>query len=148
MNSDQTPPPIHTRAFDSFYDQGMMHTLKAKMVLCHEGKCHITAPIRSETSQQHGFGHAGLAFSIGDSACGYAALSLQDANTEVLTSEMKIHLLAPAAGDHLIARAEVVRAGRRLIVTRSDVFAVAKDGKETMIATLLGTIVPVAVKPA
>jgi acyl-coenzyme A thioesterase PaaI-like protein len=61
----------------------------------------------------------------------------------VVTSEMKIHLLAPGRGARLIATGTVIRAGRRLVVARADVVAVAA-GRETPVATLLGTIVPVA----
>lgn len=126
----------------SFTQQGLMQTLGAEITEIEPGRCTITAPIRPETAQQHGFAHAGTSFALGDSACGYAALSLQEAGIEVLTSEMKIHLLAPATGARLEARGEVLRAGRRLVVARADVFA--KTGADSRhVATLLGTIVPV-----
>ena len=60
--------------------------------------------------QQHGAGHAGLAFSLGDSAAGYAALSVMAAGSEVMTVEMKINLLSPALGDRLVAEGRVLRA--------------------------------------
>lgn len=127
---------------DSFARQGLMRTLGAEIAEIGPGRCTITAPIRPETGQQHGFAHAGTTFALGDSACGYAALSLQEEGVEVLTSEMKIHLLAPATGARLVARGEVLRAGRRLVVARADVFAETDDGSRH-VATLLGTIVPV-----
>ncbi|WP_212524552.1 PaaI family thioesterase [Actibacterium sp. MT2.3-13A] len=127
---------------ESFSRQGLMRTLGAEIAEIAPGRCTITAPIRPETAQQHGFAHAGTTFAIGDSACGYAALSLQAPGIEVLTSEMKIHLLAPATGARLVARGEVLRAGRRLVVARADVFA--ETGEDSRhVATLLGTIVPV-----
>ncbi|WP_349760083.1 hotdog domain-containing protein [Rhodovulum sp.] len=43
----------------------------------------------------------------------------------------------------LIARAEVVRAGRRLMVVRADVHA-GQDTARRHVATLLGTMVPVS----
>jgi acyl-coenzyme A thioesterase PaaI-like protein len=61
---------------------------------------------------------------------------------EVVTSEMKIHLLAPARGTSLIARGNVVKGGRRLVIVTADVFAV-EDGQETHVAMLSGTMVPV-----
>ena len=64
---------------------------------------------------------------------------------EVMTVEAKINLLAPAKGEALIARAEVVRTGRRLSVVRADVFA-RENGVETCIAVLQGTMI--AVDPA
>jgi uncharacterized protein (TIGR00369 family) len=93
--------------------------------------------------QQQGFGHAGLTFSIGDSAAGYAALSLLSPDLDVLTAEIKINLLAPARGDLLIATGRVIKPGRRLMVVSAEVMA--QDGdKMTLIAILQGTMVPVA----
>ncbi|MGC9420800.1 MAG: PaaI family thioesterase, partial [Rhodovulum sp.] len=100
----------------SFARQGMMQSLGAGIVSVAPGTVEIAAPIRPEFGQQQGLAHAGFTFALGDSAAGYAALSLMEAGHEVVTSEMTIHLLAPAHGTRLIARGEVVRAGRRLMV--------------------------------
>jgi uncharacterized protein (TIGR00369 family) len=127
----------------SFARQAMMATLGAGLVAVEPGRVVIAAPILPAATQQHGVGHAGLTFALGDSAGGYAALSLQPEGVEVLTSEMKIHLLAPARGERLVATGTVLRAGRRLVIVRADVMAV-EAGRETLAATLLGTIVPVA----
>ena len=91
--------------------------------------------------QQHGFGHAGVTFSIGDSAAGYAALTKMEEHQEVLTSEMKIHLLSPADGKILKAVGSVLKTGKRLIIVKSDIYSI-KDEKEKMVATMLGTMVP------
>ena len=48
------------------------------------------------------------------SARNAAALSLMPANRGVLTAEMKINFLAPAAGDHIIARGKGLKAERTL----------------------------------
>ncbi len=45
---------------------------------------------------------------IVDSADGFEALPLFDAGDDVLTFEFKINLLAPADGEKLIARGQVV----------------------------------------
>ncbi len=123
----------------SFAAQGMMATLGARMVSVGGGACAIEAPIRPETGQQHGYAHAGLAFAIGDSAAGYAALSAMPEGSEVLTVEMKINLLAPASGERLIASGRVVRAGRRIVVAAAEVVA---EPSGRMVAILQGTMVP------
>ncbi|MFC2966480.1 PaaI family thioesterase [Acidimangrovimonas pyrenivorans] len=133
-----------SRVRSSFARQTMMQTFGAEIAALAPGRCEIVAPVLPLARQQHGVGHAGLAFSLGDSAAGYAALTLMPAEQEVMTAEIKINLLAPAAGDRLIARGEVVKAGRRLTVVRADVFA-ETAGKEKLIAILQGTMVPVAV---
>ncbi|MCU0912487.1 MAG: PaaI family thioesterase [Rhodobacteraceae bacterium] len=125
----------------SFAAQGLMVSLGAELVLLSAGCVSVAAPIRAETSQQHGFAHAGLTFALGDSAAGYAALSLMPDGAEVLTVEMKINLIAPAAGDRLVATGSVVRAGRRLVVVGAEVMAEA-SGQSRLVALLQGTMIP------
>lgn len=130
----------------SFARQGMMATLAAEILSVEPGRVTVGAPIRRETGQQHGFAHAGLGWTIGDSAAGYSALSLLPAGWEVLTAEMKTNLLAPAAGVRLIAEGRVVRAGKRLMVVASEVQAVSAEGGLRHVATMLGTMVPMPPK--
>lgn len=128
----------------SFARQGMMATLGAEIVALAPGACAIAAPIRPMTSQQHGYAHAGLGWTLGDSAAGYSALSLLPSGWEVLTVEMKINLLAPAAGRRLIAEGRVVRSGKRLMVVASELHAETADGARQHVATMLGTMIPLA----
>lgn len=130
------------RIAESFAAQSMMATLGAELAEVEAGAVTITAPILPGARQQQGFGHAGLTFSIGDSAAGYAALSMLPLDQEVVTAEIKINLLAPAMGERLIAKGRVIKPGRRLSVVTSEVFALA-EGQETLIAILQGTMVPV-----
>jgi acyl-coenzyme A thioesterase PaaI-like protein len=64
---------------------------------------------------------------------------------EVLTSEMKIHLLAPAQGTHLQAIGRVIKPGRRLVIVQAEVFAIDKDSR-TQVALMTGTMVPILPK--
>src|SRR6266550_2298976 len=72
--------------------------------------------------------------------CGYAAMTVVPASASVLTVEYKLNLVAPADGQRLIARGQVVRPGRTLIVTKADVFAI-NDDKETLCALMQQTII-------
>ena len=76
---------------------------------------------------------------IADSAAGYAAMTMVPGNASVLTVEYKTNFVAPADGEKLIARGQVVRSGRTLIVTKAEVFAV-KEGGETLCAVMQQTI--------
>lgn len=144
MTAAPRNPDFEATVRASFARQGFMTLLGVELVAVAPGTCTLVAPIRAETCQQHGYAHAGLAWSIGDSAAGYAALSLLAAGWEVLTAEMKINLLAPASGARLVAEGRVLRAGRRLIVVASDVFAEATDAPRRHVATLLGSMVPLS----
>jgi acyl-coenzyme A thioesterase PaaI-like protein len=57
----------------------------------------------------------------------------------VLTVELKVNLLAPAAGERFLARGRVVRAGRTLTVCRGDAVAFAGD-EERHVATMIATM--------
>jgi uncharacterized protein (TIGR00369 family) len=123
----------------SFNRQTFLHTLGARLTSIEPGRCTIELAARSDLCQQHGYLHAGVTTTIADVAAGYAAYSLMPADTSVLTLEFKINLLAPAKGERLIARAEVLKPGKRLTVVRSDVVAIA-GGRERLVATMLATM--------
>lgn len=126
----------------SFARQSMMKTLGASLEIHAAGKVTITAPIADHVLQQHGYAHAGLAFTLADSAAGYSALSIMPDGQEVLTVEMKINLLAPAAGERLVAEGRVVRPGKRLVVVAADVYAI-EGTQRRHCAILQGTMIPV-----
>ncbi len=130
----------------SFARQGLMTTLGARVETVAPGRVILRAPLRPESSQQHGAAHAGLTFAMGDSAAGYAALTLMPSDQEVMTAEIKINLLAPGKGEHLRATGRVIKPGRRLVVVSAEVHAI-DAGAETLIAVLMGTMVPVAALP-
>lgn len=145
MADTHTPPDpaaIETRIRDSFARQTMMRTLGAELGAIAAGRVSITAPIAPHVLQQQGAAHAALAFAIGDSAAGYAALTTLPEQTEVVTAEMKINLLSPAIGTRLIAEGRVIRPGRRIIAVTADVWAETGETRKH-IAMLMGTMVPV-----
>jgi uncharacterized protein (TIGR00369 family) len=142
MTFTPADPDFESRVRASFEKQKLMATLGAELARVEPGAIEIRLPIRDHISQQHGFVHAGAIASIADSACGYAAFSLMGADSGVLAVEFKINLLAPGAGDHLIARGRVVRAGRTLTICQADVFAVAGE-RETAVALMTATIMNV-----
>jgi uncharacterized protein (TIGR00369 family) len=126
----------------SFAAQPMMTTIGAELIEIGEGTVRIAAPIAPAFRQQQGYGHAGLTFTLGDTAAGYAALTAMAPGMEVLTAEIKVNLIAPARGERLIATGKVIKPGRRLVIVTSEVHA-EEDGKQTLIALFQGTMVPV-----
>ncbi|WP_341703939.1 PaaI family thioesterase [Ferrovibrio sp.] len=100
------------------------------------GQVKIAIDLRPDLTQHHGFGHGAIVGYMADTACAWAAAS---AVGDVVTSEYKLNLLAPAVGQRLTAVGSVVKAGSRQVVARADVFAV-KDGAEKIVATALATI--------
>ena len=129
---------MEARLRSSFAKQGLMQLVGASITRIAPGQVEISLAPKPELSQQHGFVHGGALTAIADSAAGYAALSLMPANSGVLTTEMKINFLAPAAGDHIIARGKVLKAGRTLSLVQTEIFAVMAD-QERLIAFLTAT---------
>jgi len=137
-------PPITATNFKerirtSFDKQSAMHLIRATIPVIEQGLTEIHLPHWDGIEQQHGFVHGGVVGMIADSAAGYAAMTMVPADASVLSVEFKMNMLAPADGDTLIARGEVVKAGRTLIVTKAEVFAVT-EGQEKMCALMQQTI--------
>jgi uncharacterized protein (TIGR00369 family) len=132
---------------DSFGRQLFMSTIGAEVTTVDRGRVEIRFPFSPTLTQQNGFVHAGAVTSILDSACGYAALSIASEDSEVLSVEFKVNLLAPGVGESFVARAVVKRAGKRLAVCTADAFAV-RAGEEKLIATMLATMMKMDSKAA
>ena len=132
-------PNYAERVRASFRLQQAMSLIGAEMALVEPGYVEIHLPHKAEITQQHGFIHGGVVGMIADSAAGYAANTLTPADTSVLTVEYKMNLVAPADGQHLVARGEVIKPGRTLIITRAEVFAI-RDERSTLCAIMQQTI--------
>jgi uncharacterized protein (TIGR00369 family) len=135
-------PDYAGRIARSFAKQGIMGTIGATLLRVDPGEVEIALPIAPAVSQQHGFAHAGAVATIADSAAGYAALTLMPPSVGVLTAEFKINLMAPAAGERLVATGRVVRAGRTLTVAQAEVMA-EQDGRRRPVALLTATLMAV-----
>lgn len=142
MTFDVPDPDFEHRIRMSFARQGLNARLGAVLGRVTAGQVEIEVPFSGGVSQQHGFFHGGVMGAIGDSACGYAAMTLTAANTEVLTIEYKVNFLSPAQGERLVARGRVTKPGRTVTVCHGDVFTVS-EGKEKLVATMLVTIMTV-----
>ena len=127
----------------SFARQAMMQTFGARIEDLGAGACTLSAPVLDLARQQHGVGHAALAFALGDTACGYAALTIMPEGAEVMTAEMKINLLRPNDGCRVVATGKVVKPGRRLVVVTGEVWTEDADRARRLIAVLQGTMAPV-----
>jgi len=98
---------------------------------------------RDLMSQHHGFVHGGVLGFVADSACAWAAGTLAG---DVVTSEYKIHFLAPAVGDRIIGRARVIKESRSIVVAQAEVFC-RTDDREKLVAIALSTLIRVDPKP-
>jgi uncharacterized protein (TIGR00369 family) len=137
---------VAARVRASFDRQGAMRLIGARLVTLRPGYCAIELPYRQDLTQQHGYVHAGIVSAIADSAGGYAGFTLFPDDAGVLTVEYKLNLIAPAAGERLVAEAQVVKPGRTLSITRGEVYAEA-GAKRTLCAIMQQTLIVLAGRP-
>lgn len=113
---------------------------KTEVLACENGYAELSMPFDQSMTQHHGYLHGALIGYLADTAISWSAGSVVG---DVVTSEFRVHILAPGKGESFIARGQVIKAGRRQVVSRADVFAVL-DGEEKLIAIATGTCIPVA----
>jgi uncharacterized protein (TIGR00369 family) len=107
------------------------------------GKVEIEIDLRPNMTQHHGQAHGAIIGYLADTVSAWAAASVAG---DVVTAEYKLNFLAPARGEKLWARGEVLRAGKRQVVVRADVYTTG-DGTDTLVAVALATIAPVGKAP-
>ncbi|RMH46209.1 MAG: PaaI family thioesterase [Alphaproteobacteria bacterium] len=145
-------PGWEARVAGSFARQSAMRSIGASIARLEPGAVDLrlqTDP--AAMGQQHGFIHAGVITAAMDSACGYAALGLMEAGSEVLTVEFKASFLAPARGRRFLCRGRVLRPGRTLTFCTAEALALgegqggddAAAGAGTPIATMTATMIRV-----
>jgi uncharacterized protein (TIGR00369 family) len=141
-------PAFEARVRASFARQRFMATIGARIERVAPGEVVLVVDARDDLVQQHGFLHAGVLAAVADSACGYAALTLMDPESAVLSVEFKINLLAPAAGESFLAGARVVRAGRTLTVCAAEVRPAGEGGAPgPPVAVMQATMMAVRDRP-
>jgi len=121
--------------------QGFSRLLGTELTGFDDGRAELALTLRDDHRQQNGFAHGGVIAYLADNALTYAGAAALG-GVPVLTLEMKINYLRPGIGERLIARAEVISAGKRQAVCQARVFAL-QGGAEKLIAAAQGTIMAV-----
>ncbi|GAB2513230.1 PaaI family thioesterase [Nocardia heshunensis] len=116
------------RLRESIGRQTLLTTLGIEIGSLAAGRVVLEMPFREDLCQQNGFVHAGAITTLADSACGYAAMSLQPVDRDILTVEFKVNLMSPAVGQRFLATATVVRSGRTLTVCTAEVTSDTNGG--------------------
>lgn len=140
MTTAQTP---HDRVAQSMARQGMMNHLGARLLSATEGQVELSLPYSDKATQQQGGFHGGAIGALADIAGGYAALTMAPEGMEVVTVEYKINFLNSFQGGEIRATGQVVKAGRRVIVTSAEVVHIDADGNSSPCAVMQQTLMPV-----
>lgn len=101
--------------------------------------------------QQDGFVHAGVIATMADHTAGYAAFTTVAHEFRILTIEFKINYLRPATGKAMVCRSQVIKPGRQIIVSESELFSLVSTdpdtdskGREHLVSKALVTLMAVS----
>ena len=95
-------------------------TLGLELLEVGDGRATMAVAFRPE-HLQNGVMHGGVVASLIDSACACAALSLIYPEAYATSVNLQVAYLKPVTGGRLTARAECLRAGRRILFTEARV---------------------------
>lgn len=87
-----------------------------------EGWVETELDLEPKHLQQHGYVHAGVLTTMADHTSGGAASTVIPDGHSILTAQLSMHMLRPARGTMLRCRGEVVKPGKRLVVTQASVY--------------------------
>ena len=108
------------------------------------GRCSTLLILEKRHQQQDGFVHAGVLTTVADHTAGTAGASLIAAGHYVLSTDIKVGLMRAARGARLHCRARVLKSGRRLIFTESEVFCEDERQEQALVVKAMVTLAVVA----
>jgi len=121
---------------------GFSTWLDLEPVTVWEGESELTLELRPEMTQHHGFAHGAIVGLMADNACAWAGASVAG---DVVTGGYTIDFLRPAQGERLRAKGQVIKAGKRQVVVRADVWAESEGTAPVHVAVAQATIVPTGI---
>jgi uncharacterized protein (TIGR00369 family) len=124
------------------YERGFIKFCRFKAESAEWGQFESRVRIEEDHRQQDGFIHAGVMATMADHTAGYSAFTTVPETMQILTIEFKVNFLRPAFGEALICRARVIREGRKIIVSESEVFDV-RNGSQVPVAKAMVTLMAV-----
>jgi len=104
------------------------------------GEAEIVMEWDDELTQYAGHLHAGMIAALLDTACGFAAATSAG---KVSASHFSMNCLKPTVGRRFIAKGTTIRAGRKQIFARAELFAENDQGDRSLVATGDTLMVPV-----
>lgn len=122
-------------------EQPFARLVGTKITHVERGRVELTVENRPELAQQAGFLHGGVIGYLADNSCAFAAGTVRpEGAAGLVTSEYKVNILRPATGTRVIARSEIVRAGRIQCVAEARIYC-DEGGEEKLVAIALATLV-------
>lgn len=137
MSTSQLTETQRKRIEDALSTVPFARLLGIKLDAIEAGEATLSLHIREDFKQNAGVVHGGVIASLIDSATAFAILPLLQPDERTTTVDLTISYLRPLVAGVVVARAKVLRAGRRVIATSAELFD--NDGK--LAATALSTYI-------
>jgi uncharacterized protein (TIGR00369 family) len=109
------------RARNAFDKVAYARLLGLELCELKSGDVTVCLDVRDEVKQNHGVVHGGAIASLIDTASAFVILTAIDENERVTTTDLTIHYLRPVTLGRMLARARIVRGGRRRFVVNVEV---------------------------
>lgn len=138
-------PDIKAAVARGFAEAPFVNDIGIVLLDCGPGWCESSMVLAARHLQHTGVVHAGVQTTLADHTAGSAAITLVPLGHHVLTAEFKLNLLRAARGETLWCRAQVLKAGRTIVVAESEVYA--QDGdRRVLVSKLTATLAVISPK--
>ena len=121
MSNTDTEDSRLARARNAFDKVAYARFLGLELCELKSGDVTVCLDVRDEMKQNHGVVHGGAIASLIDTASAFVILTAIDENERVTTTDLTIHYLRPVTLGRMLARARIVREGRRRFVVNVEV---------------------------
>lgn len=111
---------------------GLNRMIGFEVVSAGGGTAEIVMKWGKDLTQYAGHLHAGVIAALLDTACGFAAATVVGG---VTASHFSMNCLRPAVGRLFVAKGTTVKAGRRQIFAKAELFAEDEQGERHLVAT-------------
>ena len=121
MSNSNTEDSRLERARNAFAKVTYARFLGLELCELKSGDVTVCLDVRDELKQNQGVVHGGAIASVIDTASAFVILTAIDENERVTTTDLTIHYLRPVTLGRMLARARIVRGGRRRFVVNVEV---------------------------
>ena len=109
------------RARSAFASVAYAKFLGLELCELKTGEVSVCLDVRDELKQNQSVVHGGAIASLIDTASAFVILTAMDESERVTTTDLTIHYLRPITAGRMLAKAHIIRAGRRRFVVSVEV---------------------------